>query len=313
VLNPVVLDLNSVVTDVERMLRRLIGERIDLLTNLGSNLGKVRADRTQIEQVIINLAVNARDAMPNGGKLTIETCNVEFDEAYAQTHPAISIGRYVLLVVTDSGMGMDKETQARIFEPFFTTKEHGKGTGLGLATVYGIVKQSGGFIWVYSEPDKGASFKVYLPRTDGEIDKNRQLPEDKNLRRGTESVLLVEDDDSVRAFTAEVLRSHGYKVLEAGSPQDALVLPDEEARGVQLLLTDVVMPTWNGAELARKLTARMPALKVLFMSGYTEGAIAHQGVLEENTVLLPKPFTPIQLLRAVRARLDGTASTSTPT
>jgi PAS domain S-box-containing protein len=305
VLKPVVLDLNDVAENIEKMLRRLIGENIELRTVLPPDLWRVKADVTQMEQVLLNLVVNARDAMPNGGTITLELQNALLDEVYVRSHPSVIPGKYVMLIVTDSGEGMDGETQARIFEPFFTTKEQGKGTGLGLATVYGIVKQSGGFIWVYSEPGEGTSFKIYLPYAEGEVEKRRPPGVRREVLRGTESILLVEDDSAVRGFTAEVLQSSGYKVISASDPQEALRLVENQKPTIHLLLTDVVMPKWSGRQLADILGPRLPGLKVLFISGYTESAIVHQGVLDEGTALLSKPFTPTQLLRMIRGVLEG--------
>jgi len=305
VLKPVVLDLNDVVNHIEKMLRRLIGENIELRTVLHPGLWRVKADSTQMEQVLLNLAVNARDAMPSGGTITIELQNIHLDEEYARSHNAVTPGNYVALIVTDSGDGMDAETRARIFEPFFTTKEQGKGTGLGLATVYGIVKQSGGFIWVYSEPGEGTSFKIYLPFAEGEVERRRPQGVRREILRGTEAILLVEDDNAVRGLAAEVLQTNGYKVITASDPQEALRLVEHQKPALHMLLTDVVMPKWSGRQLADMLAPRFPGLKVLFMSGYTENAIVHQGVLDEGTALLSKPFTPQRLLRMIRGVLEG--------
>jgi PAS domain S-box-containing protein len=293
VLQPRVLSLNAAVADIEGMLRRVIGEDIQLVTTLAPGLGQVRADPTQLEQVILNLAVNARDAMPRGGRLILETANVEQEE-----------GRYVMLAVLDNGVGMDAETQSRVFEPFFTTKEPGKGTGLGLAMVYGIVAQSGGSIRVDSAPGRGTTFKVLLPRVDEPV-----AVEPPRLERpaggGAETVLVAEDEDGVRALICEVLRGLGYRVLEARRPELALELMQEEGAPVRLLLTDVVMPGMDGRQLAERLTARQPGLRVLYMSGYTGEAIARHGVLEHGTQLLQKPFTPEALARKVREVLDA--------
>jgi PAS domain S-box-containing protein len=304
-LQPVILDLNEVLKNIEKMLRRLIGENIDLRIIVHPELWRVKADVAQMEQVLLNLAVNARDAMPKGGSIVLELQNADLDEAYAESHATVAPGKYVVLVVTDSGEGMDGETRARIFEPFFTTKEQGKGTGLGLATVYGIVKQSGGFIWVYSEPQKGTSFKIYLPYAEGEPAKRRPFGVRRQILRGTESILLVEDDQAVRGFAAEVLQTSGYKVISASDPQEALRVVENQKPAIHLLLTDVVMPKWSGRDLANMLAPKLPAMKVLFMSGYTENAIVHQCVLNEGTALLAKPFTPAQLLRMIRGVLEG--------
>ncbi len=305
VLKPVVLDLNEVVKHLQKMLGRLIGENIELRVLFHPELWRVKADSTQMEQVLLNLAVNARDAMPDGGTLTLELKNTHLDEAYARAHKGVTPGDYVTIIVTDSGIGMDRETQAQIFEPFFTTKGQGKGTGLGLATVYGIVKQSGGFIWVYSEPGKGTSFKIYLPFAEGTAAPRRPQGVRRENLRGTETILLVEDDSAVRACAATVLETNGYKVLSAADPEAALRLFDNQKPTLHLLLTDVVMPKWTGRYLADQLTAKLPDLKVLFISGYTESAVVHQCILDEGTALLPKPFTPAQLLRMIRGVLEG--------
>ncbi len=305
VLTPVILDLKEVVKNLEKMLRRLIAENIELRTVLHPELWHIKADSTQMEQVLMNLVVNARDAMPNGGRITIELQNVHLDEDYTQNHSSVSPGNYVMLVVTDSGTGIDEATKSHIFEPFFTTKEQGKGTGLGLATVYGIVKQSGGFIWVYSEPGEGPSFKIYLPYAEGEVEKRRPQGVRREVLQGTESILLVEDDAPVRGFTEEVLRSNGYKVLSAADPVEALRLVEEQKPRLDLLLTDVVMPTWSGRQLAEMLAPKRRDMKVLYLSGYTENAVIHHGVLDEGTAFLSKPFTPQRLLRMIRGVLEG--------
>jgi len=302
-LQPVPLDLNQVVGGVESMLRRIIGEDIDLVPILAKDLGRVMADPGQIEQVITNIAVNARDAMPHGGKLIIETANADLDEEYAAGHVSVRPGPYVMLAITDTGCGMDKETQARIFEPFFTTKEKGKGTGLGLSMVYGIVKQSGGNIWVYSEIGLGTTFKVYLPRTDTPPAETVSSSPPEKITGG-ETVLIVEDDDSVRRIAKRVLTSAGYRVLSAANGGEALLLCEEQGTEVDLLLTDVVMPQMNGKELADRLALQRPGLKVLFMSGYSDNAIAHQGVLDPGTRFLEKPFSAVMLTRKVREILD---------
>jgi PAS domain S-box-containing protein len=300
VLEPKVLDLNTVVLHVEKMLRRLIGEHIDLTTALSTTLGRVKADQGQIEQVIINLAVNARDAMPNGGKLTIETADVDLDRDYVHRHPLHPPGPYVLLTVSDTGVGMDAETQARIFEPFFTTKEIGKGTGLGLATVYGVVKQSGGFIWVYSELGHGTAFKIYLPRTAEAMGADRPVSSTRSLR-GSETVLLVEDEEALREFTATVLTQSGYTVLAAERPDRALDIARQHQGPIHLLLTDVIMPGMNGRALAGNLAAIRPEISVVYMSGYT--GFTHPGLVDSDVVLLPKPFTREALLHKVREGL----------
>jgi PAS domain S-box-containing protein len=300
VLEPIVLDLNAVVLHVEKMLRRLIGENIDLTTALSPALGRVKADQGQIEQVIINLAVNARDAMPNGGKLTIETADIDVDQDYVHRHPLHVPGPYVLLTVSDTGVGMDAETQARIFEPFFTTKEMGKGTGLGLATVYGVVKQSGGFIWVYSELGHGTTFKIYLPRTAEAVSADRPVSPSGSLR-GTETVLLVEDEEALRDFTATVLTQNGYTVLAAERPDRAIEIARQHPGSIHLMLTDVIMPGMNGRALAENMAAMRPEIRVVYMSGYT--GFTHPGLLDSNVILLQKPFTREALLHKVREGL----------
>jgi len=301
-LAPKVLDLNTVVSGITTMLQRLIGEDIELVFRAGSGLGRVKADPGQIEQVIANLVVNARDALPDGGHLTIETANVELGEHYARQHVGVQAGSYVMLGVSDTGTGMDRETQARIFEPFFTTKEPGKGTGLGLSTVYGIVKQSGGNIWVYSEPGTGTTFKVYLPLVHDAED----TAELAQVRpgRGTETILVVEDEDDVRALACEVLATYGYEVLQARMPAEALLIAERHPGPVQLLLTDVVMPGMSGRMLAERLAPLRPEMKILYMSGYTDDAIVHHGTLDAGTPFIQKPFLPDALAGSVRRVLD---------
>jgi two-component system cell cycle sensor histidine kinase/response regulator CckA len=301
VLEPRILDLNAIVLSVGKMLRRLIGEHIDLRTQLDPELGSVKADQGQIEQVIINLAVNARDAMPQGGKLVIETSNVSLDEEYARSHAPQPPGAYVMLSVSDTGIGMDAETQARIFEPFFTTKELGKGTGLGLSTVYGVVRQSGGHIWVHSEPGQGATFKIYLPRvgqTDG-LQQPASTP--AGALRGSETILLVEDEEALRTLTRDLLEGSGYAVLEAELPEAAVEIAHEHRGAIHLMLTDMVMPGMSGRDLASNLAAVRPDMKVVFMSGYT--GFAHSGPADAETPWLAKPFTREALLRKVRETL----------
>lgn len=305
VLQPKVLDLNAIVSDMDRMLRRLIGEHIEFMTMPEAGLGQVKADRSQIEQVVMNLAINARDAMPKGGKLVIETANVELDENYAMHHIGVEPGHYVMLAVSDTGTGMDAQTQARIFEPFFTTKEQGKGTGLGLSTVYGIVKQSGGHIWVYSEQDWGTTFKVYLPRRDQVVEFDLPGEAHATLPQGVETILLVEDEEMIRKAAREILEVNGYRVLEAAGGDEALMICRGHTAPIQLLMTDVVMPQMNGRELAERLAPLRPELKVLYMSGYTDDAIVHHGVLEEGIAFLEKPFTAQALTHKVRELLDA--------
>ncbi len=304
VLQPRVLDMNAVVATTQKLLERLIGEDVKLVTVLAPDLGKVKVDPGQLEQVIMNLAVNARDAMPNGGRLTIETANVEMDEAYVRGHPLARSGRYVMLAVSDTGIGMDEATKARIFEPFFTTKEPGKGTGLGLATVYGIVQQSGGFLWVYSEPGHGTSFKTYFPQLDEAAASGAARPVALPVPRGRETVLLVEDAAAVRAVTRAVLERQGYTVLEAPNGEAALRLGAKHRGPIHLLLTDVVMPELSGRQLAEQLAALRPAMRVLYTSGYTDDAVFRHGVLEAGIAYLQKPFTPDALARKVREVLD---------
>jgi PAS domain S-box-containing protein len=305
VLAPKVLDVNAVVQGVERMLRRLIGENIELRTTLARDLGAVRADPSQLEQVILNLAVNARDAMPQGGKLTIETAHADLDEDYA---PATAgTGRHVLLAVSDTGTGMDEATRAHLFEPFYTTKEIGRGTGLGLATVYGVVKQSGGHIWVYSEPGHGSTFKIYLP-TVAESPEPVVTAEQLAVREaagGTETILLVEDEQIVRSLARRVLIQQGYTVLDAPAGPEALALSDAHTGEIHLLLTDVVMPGIGGRELARRFAARRPDAGVLYLSGYSDDAILRHGLLDPGTFFLQKPFTPQALTHKVREVLDA--------
>jgi PAS domain S-box-containing protein len=304
VLQPRVLNLNGLVQDLDSMLRRLIGEDIELLTSTPANLRPVKADPSQLEQIIMNLVVNARDAMPKGGKLTLETANADLDERYAAEHPGVTPGEYVMLAVSDTGTGMSRETQAHIFEPFFTTKEMGRGTGLGLSTVYGIVQQSGGHIWVYSEVDHGTTFKIYFPRSAEALEVAAGAPSTASASHGSEVILLVEDDDLVRNLTREILSACGYTVLAPENVKVARALGEAQGAKIQLLLTDVIMPTMNGRELAQALLARHPGMKVLYMSGYAENAIVHHGVLDEGTYFLEKPFTPSALAAKVREVLD---------
>ena len=304
VLQPRVLDLHHTIGEVESMLQRVIGEDVDLVTVLREGVGKVKADPGQLQQVLMNLAVNGRDAMPDGGTLTIETANVDLSPAYAGSHLGVIPGPYVLMAVSDTGMGMSAEVQAHIFEPFFTTKGPEKGTGLGLATVYGIIKQSGGNIWVYSEPGKGATFKVYLPRVDEGAPGTLLVDPPDPPTRAHETVLLVEDDDRVREVVARALRDTGYTVLEARSGALALVHADARKEPIHLVITDLVMPGMNGRELVERWRARHPETRVLFMSGYTDATAHSQGGLPEGAAFIQKPFAPSALARSVREVLE---------
>jgi signal transduction histidine kinase/ActR/RegA family two-component response regulator len=302
VIDPQVLDLNDIIKNMDRMLRRIIREDVELTTIPFPDLRRCKSDAGQIEQIIMNLVVNARDAMPEGGRLTIETGNVELDEAYARTHFGVTPGRYVMLAVSDTGTGMDKATQARIFEPFFTTKEKGKGTGLGLSTVFGIVEQSGGSVWVYSELGTGTTFKVYLPVTDDAPEAVSPQTAVTTLR-GKETILLVEDEDQIRHLAKEILQRHGYRVIECRNGGEALLTCEQYTGTIDLLLTDVVMPQMNGKQLADRLASLRPDLKRLFMSGYADGALV--GALAAGSAFLQKPLTPTTLLRSVRQVLDA--------
>jgi signal transduction histidine kinase/ActR/RegA family two-component response regulator len=304
ILQPRVLDLNQVVFEMNKMFQPLIGEDVDLFTRLMPDLGKVKADRGQIEQVLMNLTVNARDAMPLGGRLTIETANVYLDEAYVRHHAGVQPGWYAMLAVSDNGCGMDEATCERIFEPFFTTKEVGKGTGLGLSTVYGIVKQSGGHIWVYTEAGRGTTFKVYLPNVDRCAEEFESATDDNNVMEGSETVLLVEDEEVVRDMAREILEESGYQVLEAKHGREALLIAEQHHGPIHLMLSDVVMPQMSGRELAEQLTPLRREMKVLYMSGYTDDAIVHHGVLDEGMAFIGKPFTPNALARKVRETLN---------
>ncbi len=305
VLTPAVLNLNTLASDMEKMLPRLLGEDIEVSLALDPELGNVKADQSQIEQVIMNLAVNARDAMPMGGKLKIQTGNVELDQAYTWNHPGSKVGSYVMLTVTDTGTGMDAGTLTHIFEPFFTTKERGKGTGLGLATVYGVVKQSNGYIWVDSAPGKGTSFQIYLPQHVGQLVVDAPITDSREKLRGSETILLVEDADPLRKLAQTFLEGGGFRVLSAENGEKALELATRFGGKFDLLLTDVVMPGMNGRVLAEQLFSRQPGMKVLYMSGYTDSFIAGHGVLDPKTHLLHKPFTEEVLIRKVREVLDG--------
>ena len=304
IVRPAVLNLNAVIASLEMMLRRLVEENIEFRTALASDLGCVRADVSLIGQVLVNLVVNARDAMPAGGQLTIETANVELDNAYSREHASVTPGRYAMVAISDTGVGMSPEVRARLFEPFFTTKEVGKGTGLGLATVYGIVSQSGGSIWVYSEPNQGATFKVYLPLVDEPAVALSPAGGGEQAQRGSETVLLAEDEDAVRALATRALLHYGYTVLEARNAEEALRVAGGHAGPIHLLLTDVVMPGMSGRLLAQRVAERHPGMKVLYMSGYPDDAIVRHGVLEPGIRLLEKPFTPKMVQQLVREVLD---------
>ncbi len=305
ILSPKIIDLNDVIASMDSMLRRIIGEDVILRTVGGEGLWNVKADPTQLEQVIVNLAVNGRDAMPKGGKLTIETANVELDESYAKTHPVSIAGPYVMLSVSDTGCGMSEEVKKNIFEPFYTTKIEGRGTGLGLSTVYGIVKQSGGYIFVYSELGKGTCFKVYMPRVMGEAEEIATEEAQDQRLEGSETILVVEDEDEVREMTARILEEYGYSTIKAGSGKEALKACKRMKDEIDMLLTDVVMPEMSGGEVAEAICRIFPNVKVLFMSGYAENAIVHHGELKPGTPYINKPFGTVELARKVRRVLDG--------
>lgn len=291
---------------MDKMLHRIIGEDIDLVTNLEPDLGNVKIDPSQIEQVIMNLAVNAKDAMSQGGKLTIETANVYLDEEYARQHSTVEPGHYVMLAVSDNGIGMDEETQDKIFEPFFSTKEKDKGTGLGLSTVYGIIKQSGGGVGVYSEPGKGTSFKIYFPRVMEKIGLKKATKPHIQSIQGTEAILVVEDYDLVREMVANSLKTLGYSILEAKNGEDALrYFKKERKQSIDLIVTDIVMPQMSGGEFIKKLRGKDINTKVLLISGYTDNSIVHHGILDEGIPYLQKPFTMNDLGKKVREVLDS--------
>jgi signal transduction histidine kinase/CheY-like chemotaxis protein len=299
-----VIDLNALLQDLEKMLHRVIGEDIELTTRRHPDLGRIKADPGQIEQAIMNLVVNARDAMPTGGKLVIETTNVEVDKEYTLHHVGMKPGRYVLLSISDTGMGIPPEVKERIFEPFFTTKEKGKGTGLGLSTVYGVVKQCGGEVWLYSELGKGTTFKLYFPLVDEPLAGVKKKIAPWKILGGNETVLVVEDEDEVRKLAAGILHKQGYRVLEASHGGDALLMCEQVKEPIHLLLTDVVMPGINGPDFARRLKFFYPGIKVLFMSGYTDNMIFQEGILERETAFIQKPFTVEGITSKVREVLD---------
>jgi CheY-like chemotaxis protein len=303
-LQPEVIDLNPKFAEIEKMLRSVLGEDIDLLVKLQPGLGFVRADQSQIEQVILNLVVNARDAMPTGGRLLIETASVDVDEGFGDQHLGLKLGPYVLISVSDTGSGMDRETLKHIFEPFFTTKERGKGTGLGLATVYGIVSQSEGKIWAESRPGLGTTFRVYLPRITRSGEPEASTTSSESSNRGSETVLVVEDENTVRLVTVGSLRKAGYHVLEASDGEEALRVASAHEGPIHLVLTDVLMPGIHGPGLVKRLEERRPAIRALYMSGHADDALLHHGILEGGLSFLEKPFTRKELTKKVREVLD---------
>jgi two-component system, cell cycle sensor histidine kinase and response regulator CckA len=303
IMQPRVVSVNAIMAQTQRMLQRLIGEDVELVLGLAPGAGNIKADPGHVEQAIVNLAVNARDAMPLGGRLTIETANVTLDENYAKTHMGVTPGEFVMIAVSDTGHGMDGETRRRIFEPFFTTKEKGKGTGLGLATVYGMIKQTGGDIWVYSEPGRGTTFKLYFPRVTGQAPEPLETSSDELKQVGGETILVVEDERSVRELTVKILKQLGYSILTASSGAEALDISASHTGTIDLLLTDVVMPNMSGRQLADQLSQTRPDTKVLFLSGYTENTVVHHGVLDPGVDFLPKPFSRETLAKKLRTML----------
>jgi CheY-like chemotaxis protein len=299
VLRPMRVDLNATVEGLQKMIKRLVGGDVSLTLRLDPILWNVTADPTEIERVIMNLVINARDAMPNGGHLVIETTNVEVDDEYAGSHPEVVPGAYAMISVADDGTGMTREVRDKIFEPFFTTKEKGKGTGLGLPSVYGIVKQSGGFVWVYSEIGKGTTFKIYLPRAEGDGVERVQTPT-RNRAVGSETILLVEDDAEVRQVATRILRRNGYRVLEAGNGAEALRVAESQPEPVDLIVTDLVMPEMGETELAEKIRETQPDARILFTSGYAENAVVRQSLLQAGEAFIEKPFTPAKLANKAR-------------
>ena len=304
VILPQVIDVNDLLGRVDAMLRRVIGEDIELTCRPAASVRAVKVDPSQVEQVLLNLAINARDAMPRGGKLTLETADVRLDESYAVQHAEVAPGEYVMIAVSDTGIGMTSEIKAHLFEPFFTTKEYGAGTGLGLATCYGIVRQHGGHLWVYSEPDRGTTFKIYFPVVDAVAPAHQDAQAARTMLTGTETILLAEDEQGVRDIARDVLQQCGYVVLEAATPAEALRTEAQYGEVIHLLVTDVIMPRMNGQELSQHLTMRRPTLKTLFISGYTESAMIQQEMLHDGVAYLPKPFTPQELAATVRRVLD---------
>jgi two-component system cell cycle sensor histidine kinase/response regulator CckA len=303
-MQPKVIELNQLIHKVESKIRQISGENIELDISLQSDQGNIKVDPGQMEQVITNLLTNARDAMPNGGKIIIETSNVILDENYLKRHPVVKTGSYVMLAITDTGCGMDKDTVAHIFEPFFSTKEKGKGSGMGLATVYGIVKQSDGYIWVYSELDIGTTFKIYLPRVEESmVSIEKPVISDKSMR-GHETVLLVEDEEEVRNLVSEMLRFYGYNVLQAANAGSALSIFNKYRQSIDLILTDIVMPQMSGPELIERIFTSHPDVKVLYMSGYTDSALVNHGLLAEEKYFIQKPFSAANLVEKVRLILN---------